>query len=498
MPEWVRGKWQPRREALRKRLRNARSYGKMGALMNLPTPHSGFSGAIWPAVPKAPAAAFLSVLEQLARSQFRPVQELEADRLPQIHALVDHACRAFPFWSRRFREAGLGQEVMQGGGLDLGAWKERWAALPVLTRAEVQELGDELRTTQLPPGHGKILECVTSGSSGRPVRFARSTLDLFYLHAFQLREHVWRGRDLSGKFLSVVRDDHREGNEGLHLREMPTWGAPVSVVWPTGPFILVDYRAPVHALIDTIRDQAPDYLCSFPSLLFEIARQIRERGISMPAIREVIGMGEASPPELAALCKEIWGAPYTSTYTAAECGAIAYECREEGRWHVQSERAVVEVLNAKNQPCEAGETGRVVLTPLHNFVMPLFRYEIGDLATPGDGPCPCGRKLPVLAAIPGRARDLLMLPSGELRPPYYGHGAVMKVRAIRQHQVIQTSPSELCFRLVVSRPLTQEEEQHILQRASESVGNGVAIRLEYVPEILRRASGKFAEFERTF
>lgn len=184
------------------------------------------------------------------------------------------------------------------------------------------------------------------------------------------------------------------------------------MVWPTGPFILVDYRAPVRALIDTIRKEAPDYLCSFPSLLFEIARQIRDLGISMPPLQEVIGMGEASPPELADLCREVWGAPYTSTYTAAECGAIAYECPEAGRRHIQSERTVVEVLNAENRPCAAGETGRVVLTPLHNFVMPLFRYEIGDLATVGEGPCSCGRKLPVLAAIPGRARDLLMLPSG--------------------------------------------------------------------------------------
>ena len=467
--------------------------------MNLPTPHSGFSGAIWPAVPRAPAAAFLSVLEQLARSQFLDVEDLETARLPQLAALVHHASRTFPLWKRRFSEVGLGPDAIDRGNLDLKTWRARWAELPVLPRAEVQALGDALRTTLLPAGHGSISESVTSGSSGRPVRFVRTTLDFFYLHAFQLREHVWRRRNLLGKFLSIVRDDERKGPaEGVHLRHKDNWGPPVSVVWPTGPFILVDYRAPVRALIDAIREHAPDYLCSFPSLLFEIARQIQNSGLQVPPLREVIGMGEASPPELAELCREVWGAPYTSTYTAAECGGIAYECLEAGRWHMQSERSVVEVLDAENQPCKPGETGRVVLTPLHNFAMPLFRYEIGDLATVGEGPCPCGRKLPVLAAIPGRARDLLMLPSGELRPPFYGHGAVMKIRAIRQHQVVQTSPSQICFRLVVDRPLTTQEEQHIIQRASESIGNSVSIRIEYVSEILRRPSGKFAEFERMF
>jgi phenylacetate-CoA ligase len=464
--------------------------------MNLPTPHAGFTGAIWPAVPRAPAAAFLALLEQLARSQYLDAGELETARLPQIAALAGHASRTFPFWEKRLSKAGLGPGATD---IDLPTWKARWAELPVLIRAEVQELGDKLRTTRVPAGHGHNIESVTSGSSGRPVRFVRTTLDFFYLQAFQLREHVWRRRNLFGKFLSIVRDGERkEPADGLHLRQMENWGPPASVVWPTGPFIMVDYRAPVSALIDTIREHAPDYLCSFPSLLFEIARQARDSGIQLPPLREVIGMGEASPPELAELCLEVWGAPYTSTYSAAECGGIAYECLEAGRWHIQSERSVVEVLDAENQPCQPGETGRVVLTPLHNFAMPLFRYEIGDLATVGEGACPCGRKLPVLAAIPGRARDLLMLPSGELRPPYYGHGAVMKVRAIRQHQVIQTSPREICFRLVVAQPLTAQDEQHIIGSASESIGKDFSIRIEYVPEILRQASGKFAEFERAF
>jgi phenylacetate-CoA ligase len=53
-----------------------------------------------------------------------------------------------------------------------------------------------------------------------------------------------------------------------------------------------------------------------------------------------------------------------------------------------------------------------VVTPLHNFAMPLIRYAIGDYAEAGP-PCACGRGLPVLARILGRARNLLTLPHGE-------------------------------------------------------------------------------------
>lgn len=465
--------------------------------MNSPTPHPAFPGAVWPAIPQAPAAALLAVLGQLAESQFISPAQLAMARRPQAEALMDHAGAQLPFWRDRLRAAGLDPETRNQAPLAMPEWNERWAALPVLSRAEVQSLGDQLRVTDLPNGHGIVGESVTSGSSGRPVRIARSTLDYFYWQAFQLREHVWRGRDLSGKFLSILRDDRRELiDENVHLRSMADWGPPSSVIWPTGPSFLLDYRSPIRELIATICEIKPDYLCTFPSLLLEILRHARGEGITLPPLMEAIGVGEASPPELAELCREVWDAPLTSTYTAAETGAMAYQCLEGGRWHLQSEKSIIEVLDSDGHPCAAGETGRVIVTPLHNFAMPLLRYEIGDLASVGAGPCACGRTLPILDAIPGRARDLLMLPSGDLRPPYYGHAAVMQVRSIRQHQVIQTSRNHVCFRLVVAQPLTREEVDHVIKSATDALGGAFSVSIEYVDEIFRSANGKFAEFER--
>lgn len=465
--------------------------------MHVPTPHPAFPGAVWPAIPQAPAAALLAVLGQLAESQFMTEEQLAKVRRPQVEALMDHAGAQLPFWRARLRAAGLDPETRTAAAPDMPEWNTRWSSLPILTRAEVQELGDQLRASQLPAGHGAVGESVTSGSSGRPVRIARSTLDYFYWQAFQLREHVWRRRDLSGGFLSILRDESREMIDGrIHLRRMADWGSPASVVWPTGPSFLLDYRAPASALIDTIRELKPDYICTFPSLLLEILRHARDERIALPPLMEAIGVGEASPPELAGLCREVWDAPLASTYTAAETGAIAFQCREGGRWHLQSEKSIIEVLDTHGRHCAPGETGRVIVTPLHNFAMPLIRYEIGDLATVGEGPCPCGRTLPILSEIAGRARDLLMLPSGDLRPPYYGHGAVMKVRSIRQHQVVQTARDQVCFRLVVAQPLTPEEERHVIKSATDALGGAFEVSIEYVDEILRGPNGKFAEFER--
>jgi phenylacetate-CoA ligase len=161
--------------------------------------------------------------------------------------------------------------------------------------------------------------------------------------------------------------------------------------------------------------------------------------------------------------------------------------------HVQAEGVRLEVLRDDGTDCEPGEEGRVVLTPLHNFAMPLIRYEIGDRAVPA-APCACGRTLPALACIPGRARDMLTLPDGARRFPYYGHNAIMRVDAIAQHQVAQVAPDRVELRLVVRRPLDAEEAAHIVAVAEAALGPPFRAVIVYRDAIARQPGGKYAEF----
>src|SRR6185295_14515719 len=99
-----------------------------------------------------------------------------------------------------------------------------------------------------------------------------------------------------------------------------------------------------------------------------------------------------------------WGVGVVDVYSSEECGQIALQCPEHEQYHVQSESVLVEVLDDEGRPCAPGTIGRVVLTTLQNFAMPLIRYDIGDFAEPGPA-CPCGRALPVLTRIVGRVRN---------------------------------------------------------------------------------------------
>lgn len=456
---------------------------------SLPTqllPFSALEGAIFPAIPQTQAAVHLALQQQLQHTQYLPAEQMRTLQFKQIGELINHIDRYVPYYGLSLRKAGLkpGELISE----------EAWKCVPVLTRRAVQDAGDRLNATELPPSHGEVGEITTSGTSGMPVRVRQTKLHHLYWQSFQLREEIWHARDLRTNILGIRRDEARtDFSKAIHLRRLPDWGAPISLIYPTGASVMLDYRSTVAEQVEVIRAEDPAYLTIYPSVLLELLRHCRESNISFPGLRGVRTVREVVPQETRTLCSDVLGVRITDIYSCAEAGALAFECAEQGKYHLQQESALIEILDDAGEICSPGQVGRVVITPLHNFATPLIRYELGDLAEVGS-PCACGRSLPVIARIVGRARDMLTLPGGAKRYPYYGHNAMMEFRAIRQHQLVQTGLDEITIRLVVSRPLTSSEEDQIRRIALEGLGHPFTLKIIYVDEIKRDGSGKYAEF----
>src|SRR5262249_58013620 len=108
----------------------------------------------------------------------------------QLERRTAHAAANVPFYRDRLAPlpSAKGESFWQA-----------WRRLPLLPRAEVQQAGDDLLSRDIPAGHGELSEIFTSGSTGRPVRALRTELSLLYWSAVTVRDHLWHGRDLSGK-----------------------------------------------------------------------------------------------------------------------------------------------------------------------------------------------------------------------------------------------------------------------------------------------------------
>ena len=173
---------------------------------------------------------------------------------------------------------------------------------------------------------------------------------------------------------------------------------------------------------------------------------------------------------------------------------MATQCPEHPHYHVQSEGVFLEVLDEHGQPCKPGEVGRIVVTDLHNFAMPIIRYEIGDYARAGP-PCACGRGLPVLEEIKGRVHNMLRLPSGDTAwpVPFYS-SELTAIAPVQQIQIIQESLKSINVRLVVEHDLTDPEIKGLKTLIGQRLGDAFTISIDCVDEIPLTNSGKYEDF----
>jgi phenylacetate-CoA ligase len=432
---------------------------------------------VWPAIPDQAGAAVLAVCFQLGQTQWLQPGELRRLQLCQAEVLVRHALQTVPFYREHYGRAGY--------SLRAPLTDEQFAGLPLLARAQIQEAGERIFSTAPPAAHGRVSAGQTSGSTGRPIVYRSTGLTTLLWRAITLRDHDWHRRDYRGRLAAVRWAPDHSASAG--------WGAATEGIYETGCGTIIKIDTPVHEQLQRLAEFNPDYLLSYASNVAELARASISAGLRLQRLREVRTIAEVVKKDLRELCTEAWGVPLTDLYSAQEVGYIALQCPDHQHYHVQSEGVLVEILRDDGRPCACGETGRVVVTSLHNFAMPLIRYEIGDYATVG-APCPCGRGLPVLERIAGRVRNMLQLPSGERRWPLCDLVKLPGIPGIRQYQYLQKEPGRIEVNLVTGPEYARELEPRLIDTIRERLGYAFAIDFVYRDAIPRTSGGKFEDF----
>jgi len=202
---------------------------------------------------------------------------------------------------------------------------------------------------------------------------------------------------------------------------------------------------------------------------------------------------EALPDGLREALGAAWGAPLNDTYSCTEFGALALQCPAGTNYHVQSENVYIEILREDGKPCNPGEMGRVVVSGLHNFAMPLLRYELGDMAQAG-ALCKCGRGLPLIERIAGRVRNMARDPQGRLFQPGFDDAMDEARVPVQQYQIIQHAAAALEMLYVMDRELSAQERDRLGRALSTGMGYGVDARFSRVDAVPRSPGGKYEGF----
>lgn len=436
----------------------------------------------WPAVPSPFECSVLSLLAQLEETQWWSYERLVTHQERQLATLLTHYHQTSPFFRKRLTDSGL----TPGEDITL----DTLGRLPLLTRGDLQTQRDHLCSSAPPKDHGALLEANTSGSMGIPVHVRKTEVSQTYHFALNLRNHIWHGRDFSNGHATIqyLREDSVDFPEGF---ESDSWAA----CYYTGPSYLLNFgNCDLEEQLDWLIRKRPAYILSYPTILAALADLSEESGVLMPWLQQVMSFSEAVTPNHREVIERVWRVPLIDSYSNAENSLMALQCPDHQHYHVQSESVILEVIDEDGSPTEPGKIGRVVVTDLHNFIMPFIRYETGDMAELGHS-CPCGRGLPVLNRIYGRTRNFIRLESGARLFPYMlGQHDLSKMAPVRQLQVIQRSYSEMEMVMAVHRPLSASEEESVLNAFRESISHPFTVRPVYVDEISRSPSGKFEDF----
>ena len=441
-------------------------------------------GQCWPRLPDACLSQVWVAYHTLDATQWLSAAEIEMRQLSQFHELLDHCRRHVPFYRDLLAAHGIGGDSIQSPS-DL-------RRIPLLSRSIWQEQFDRFCAEQLPPGTVPLDEDRTSGTSGVPVRVLKTNIFYVWWLAFYLRDLEWSDLRPSGT-LASIRSTLKSGVELERLlrgERMRCWNPVLEPLFETGPLFGMDIRQDPQRQIEWLTEVNPDYLLSHASNLELLANLLLEEPRRFPKLAAIQAISETLTDEARKKIEAAFRSPVRNLYSCAEAGYLASPCPAGHGLHVHAENVILEILDDSGQPCRPGETGRVVLTVLHNFRTPFIRYDIGDFAALAAQPCPCGRGLPLLTHVEGKARPHFKLPGGRCKHSSELVHAITAIGAHHQHQVVQKAFDHVIVRIVPNREWTAEHGERLVEAVRDFFEAPIEVRLEVKQRLQPSPAGK--------
>jgi phenylacetate-CoA ligase len=355
-------------------------------------------------------------------------------------------------------------------------------AFPILTKDILRSQADELISERA--DRAAMTPNASGGSTGKPVRlfqdknyWEHATASSWFVQGWWGLRPGERTAAIWGNDRDVPPQNFRErvthevlqqiGCNAFRLDEQSMLRfAQLLVRWQ--PRFVIGYA--------TALDLFARFLLSHPEL--------KVRPLAVKSTAEVLTQEERTRVEQA------FGAPVYDFYGSREVNNVAAECRQQKGLHVNSINRFVEIVDEKGAPTKAGVPGRVLVTDLTNYSMPMIRYENEDIAAWETGECPCGRNLPRLGKILGRKSDFLLSRSGRIIHGEFFTHLFYGISEVSEFQVVQESLDLTRVDIVLQPGATTFDSSALVAAMKDALGEGVTISVQTVPRLDRPPSGK--------
>ncbi|MGD0552228.1 MAG: phenylacetate--CoA ligase family protein [Sedimentisphaerales bacterium] len=411
--------------------------------------------------------------EFLEASQWWSYNELVEYQNEKLCEVIKHAYETVPYYRELF-------EKLKLKPFDIKTVDDL-PKLPILNKETVRARFTDMISTAWPKNN--IIMGQTGGTTGTALRLASSKETIQWQWAIWQRHQRRFGiNEKDSKITFGAR-----GIVPLNNMNPPFWRR---IVPMNRTYVSIHHMTTENMpiLIEYLNRRNVKVYNGYPSGLYLLANYLLENNISIkhPPKHVVSGTESLLPYQRLAIEKAL-STEVCDQYGASEyCGNIS-EC-EKHSYHVDMEFGIVELIHNDMLP---PEQRRIILTGLHNPVMPLIRYDIGDIATIKSGTCSCGRQSPLVAAIDGRIEGYILTPDGRR----LGRLDVLfkDTENIREIQLIQKQIESVTLKIAKRPEYTSEDEAALLKNVRKYLGDIITINVEYVDMIPRESNGKFRQ-----
>jgi phenylacetate-CoA ligase len=410
---------------------------------------------------------------------FWPLERVEAIQSRRVREMVSFAWREVPFYREAMTNARLRPEDFRSAD-DL-------ALLPLVGKAELQANPAQFsRAGRRPSG----LTLQSSGTSGQSRAVHHDTKALFWSLVNGHRQRLALGSIVG------MRTGYREAViarlDGHHhdIREFYRSHAWLPSRWELRR-LMISPMETFPKILARLEEFRPDVVGGYGVHLGAYFRWVNREKPGSHLPRAIIYGAERMPDADRCVIEEQLGVAVFSFYQAAEVLRIAFQCEQRQGLHVSLDQIAVRAIDNAGRNVGPGGSGEIVISNLVNRSTVLLNYRLGDVITLGHGRCPCGRSLPTIESIDGRADDLVLLPDGSSVHSIGILRGLEAVPGVVQVQLVQEEVRRFRLRVVWQERAAWSDGEASLRAAfAVSFGEDVALAIERVTAIPPDTGGK--------
>lgn len=411
-------------------------------------------------------------LKKIERNSLENNLKIQEIRLKRI---LLHAYRNVPYYHNVLGKA----KVVVGGKINL----DNFNKIPILTKEIIRREGKNLYSRDCKKRNS--YENTSGGSTGEPVKFLQD-------------RRYWIGTMAGAWFQNSFVDNYP-------CKQLKLWGSERDILqggygikgvfknWVYSRKYLNAFKMSEENMKNYIQEinlYKPIIIEAYVQSIYEMSKFARENKLNVYSPKGIIVSAGTLYPEMKKLIEDVFGCPIFNRYGSREVGDMACSCDKDEGLHLSIFSNYVEILDKKLKPCKPREIGKVYVTMLNNYSMPLIRYDIGDVAVPSKKQkCSCGRGLPLIESVRGRDVNLFKTRKGDLVDgEYFTHLFYLK-NWVERFQVVQKDYDLIEIKIVGNKD--KKEMKKIERGIKVAMGKDCKIKWEFVLEIKPTKSGKY-------